>query len=622
MKKNKILILLILIICLFINKQNAFAEITEETLSVSNVTLNKTDLIPGETLNYSFNVNAEFSSSRFEIHSTVYIKYADGTIYTIESALYDASTTLITGTYNIPSKVGDATFEIQVSKYGFGKILLIPSTVIVTRDITINENISVTNVSLNKINFIPGETLSYSFNVDADFSSSRYEIYAHVYITYADGSYELIEGNSYDASTNVITGTLVLPSEIGIAEVGIQVSKYADDQIFPFPATVLVTRNITINENLSVSNVTLNKTTISPGETLNYSYKVSGNLVDGAGIWCNVKITYADGTSTQVENQFNSSYNTTISGSLTMPAKYGNATLQVIVNKYYNSTIQSSPSASASRSFNIVTAGTADFSNVSYVIPFVGTNIWTLYWAEEYNIEFDITNTGETDVDVICYSIYTPPGIDEEEMVIEGYINPTYFTNDYKMDVNERGIIEPNQSHSTVLFTDFNTLCSNYGYYNLWIFSCNKEDNRVFDKKKKEIFFDTSPRPKNIKPIITPLTYYSYENESLDKRMSGDMLALNENIVFEIGKLNHDEISISCYPNPVYDNLFFEFNLEPNSKGEITIYDLTGRKVKQESITSSENNSQMSISDLNPGIYLWTIEVNGVPVKSEKLIKK
>jgi Secretion system C-terminal sorting domain len=80
--------------------------------------------------------------------------------------------------------------------------------------------------------------------------------------------------------------------------------------------------------------------------------------------------------------------------------------------------------------------------------------------------------------------------------------------------------------------------------------------------------------------------------------------------------------SISCYPNPVNDNLFFEYNLEPNSKGEILIFDLTGRKVKQENITSSETNLQINVSDLNAGIYLWTIEVDGIPIKSEKLIKR
>lgn len=80
--------------------------------------------------------------------------------------------------------------------------------------------------------------------------------------------------------------------------------------------------------------------------------------------------------------------------------------------------------------------------------------------------------------------------------------------------------------------------------------------------------------------------------------------------------------SISCYPNPVSDNLFFKFNLEQNSKGEIIIFDLTGRRVKQENITSSETNLQINVSDLNTGIYLWTIEVDGVPIKSEKLIKR
>jgi len=98
-------------------------------------------------------------------------------------------------------------------------------------------------------------------------------------------------------------------------------------------------------------------------------------------------------------------------------------------------------------------------------------------------------------------------------------------------------------------------------------------------------------------------------------------------IYYQVGAVGIQDIntikhSISCYPNPANDNLFFEFNLEPNSKGEIIIFDLTGRKVKQQNITSLEDNLLINVSDLNAGIYLWTIEVEGIPIKSEKLVKR
>jgi hypothetical protein len=119
---------------------------------------------------------------------------------------------------------------------------------------------------------------------------------------------------------------------------------------------------------------------------------------------------------------------------------------------------------------------------------------------------------------------------------------------------------------------------------------------------------------------ISKVMYTFFKNKEETDSAS---VTIEYNIVgVGINDINEIKHSISCYPNPVSDNLFFEYNLEPSSKGEILIFDLTGRKVKQERIASSENNSQMNVSDLNPGIYLWTIEVNGVPIKSEKLIKK
>jgi hypothetical protein len=89
-----------------------------------------------------------------------------------------------------------------------------------------------------------------------------------------------------------------------------------------------------------------------------------------------------------------------------------------------------------------------------------------------------------------------------------------------------------------------------------------------------------------------------------------------------INNLELIKSSISSFPNPANDVLNFNYNLRNNSQGEIFIYDLVGKKVKDISITNSEDHSQINISDLHSGIYIWTIQVDGIPIKSEKLIKR
>ncbi|MBU8893872.1 MAG: T9SS type A sorting domain-containing protein [Bacteroidales bacterium] len=119
---------------------------------------------------------------------------------------------------------------------------------------------------------------------------------------------------------------------------------------------------------------------------------------------------------------------------------------------------------------------------------------------------------------------------------------------------------------------------------------------------------------------ISKVMYTFFKNK--EEADSASVTIYYEIVTVGIKEVNVLKQSISCYPNPVTDNVFFKYKLEPNSKGEIHIFDLTGKKVKQKTITSSEDNLQINVSDLNTGMYLWTIVVDGVPVKSEKLIKR
>ena len=66
----------------------------------------------------------------------------------------------------------------------------------------------------------------------------------------------------------------------------------------------------------------------------------------------------------------------------------------------------------------------------------------------------------------------------------------------------------------------------------------------------------------------------------------------------------------------VKDYFFIKSSLENNS---ISIYDLTGKKVKQ--FASLSNDSQINISDLNSGLYIIILTDSNENFKIEKLIK-
>lgn len=119
---------------------------------------------------------------------------------------------------------------------------------------------------------------------------------------------------------------------------------------------------------------------------------------------------------------------------------------------------------------------------------------------------------------------------------------------------------------------------------------------------------------------LSKIMYTFFKNKTDDDSIS---VTIYYDIV-TVGINNFELIksSISSFPNPANDILNFNYNLGHNSQGEIYIYDLVGKKVKHKQITNSENNSQINVSDLNPGIYIWTIQMDGIPIKSEKLIKR
>lgn len=76
--------------------------------------------------------------------------------------------------------------------------------------------------------------------------------------------------------------------------------------------------------------------------------------------------------------------------------------------------------------------------------------------------------------------------------------------------------------------------------------------------------------------------------------------------------------SIALYPNPASDRLSISVPLERNQEATVQLYDFSGKLVL-ENLISNETASIVSVAELNQGIYLYNVQIEGIAVKSGKL---
>lgn len=86
-----------------------------------------------------------------------------------------------------------------------------------------------------------------------------------------------------------------------------------------------------------------------------------------------------------------------------------------------------------------------------------------------------------------------------------------------------------------------------------------------------------------------------------------------DNSYVSVKKLVADKYSV--YPNPASDHVFV--NGVQGANSELVIRNIIGKEVKREKIS---NNSRISVIDLNPGVYLYSIYENGDLKDTKKLI--
>ena len=124
--------------------------------------------------------------------------------------------------------------------------------------------------------------------------------------------------------------------------------------------------------------------------------------------------------------------------------------------------------------------------------------------------------------------------------------------------------------------------------------------------------------------IVTLVTIKKSQRESLKEYYSNNGIAdeiLNKAETLEV-KNETIEFDIKISPNPLTNILTVTYSSPLEIRHAIiTIYDLSGRKIKRERLDSEENTLTLNLENLHPGTYIYTINCKDFS-KTGKLIKK
>jgi len=104
---------------------------------------------------------------------------------------------------------------------------------------------------------------------------------------------------------------------------------------------------------------------------------------------------------------------------------------------------------------------------------------------------------------------------------------------------------------------------------------------------------------------------------------SSALVIYRDNSTTSIDEFNSENVKLSAYPNPVSNNnVNISYSLNSNVEAELVMYDLVGKEINTYSLKGIKDNFKMDISDLNSGVYFYSLRVNGKAIKTERLIVK
>jgi len=95
---------------------------------------------------------------------------------------------------------------------------------------------------------------------------------------------------------------------------------------------------------------------------------------------------------------------------------------------------------------------------------------------------------------------------------------------------------------------------------------------------------------------------------------------VNFTTLMSIDNVKENNKITAFYPNPAKDVVFFNYQIENTDQAMISIFDLTGSKVKDLKFNSTNGTLKADISTLKSGVYFFTLYVRNKAVLTRKII--
>jgi len=130
-----------------------------------------------------------------------------------------------------------------------------------------------------------------------------------------------------------------------------------------------------------------------------------------------------------------------------------------------------------------------------------------------------------------------------------------------------------------------------------------------------------------INDAFTNATTQAQLGDLLMLGLSGDALATQNGVTFGSGAADKcgggvgiiefggdSKVALNVYPNPVMDNLNFDFNLDKAANAVVRITDIAGRTVKTQDlgkVKAGDHKFSINVSNLNSGLYMVEVSAEG-----------
>jgi hypothetical protein len=90
-----------------------------------------------------------------------------------------------------------------------------------------------------------------------------------------------------------------------------------------------------------------------------------------------------------------------------------------------------------------------------------------------------------------------------------------------------------------------------------------------------------------------------------------------------IDEVDESVVKLNAYPNPAKNNLTVSYSVDASfNKASIELFDVLGQKLISNELSSTKGEIKLDVSNLNAGVYFYSIRVNGQAIKTERIIVK